>query len=146
MPEGPRLFSWSLVIPGMSGKLQNIFLGFLKDSWIARRSKNIFLKFDKTWNVCQASKYFSMIFKASWIARRSKIIFLKFGNSLNVWQASKYFSMIFKSLLDCQKVQDNFPDIWQVLECFTSFKIFFYDFLKVSWISRGSKITFLMFD
>ena len=49
--------------PGMSCKLQNIFLWFLKVSWIAWKSNIIFLKFDKSWNVLQASIYLSMIFK-----------------------------------------------------------------------------------
>ena len=53
--------------------------------------------------------------------------------------------MIFKSILDCLKVQNNFSEVWQVLECLASFKIFFYDFLKISWISRMSKKTFLNF-
>ena len=42
--------------PGMSCKLQNIFLWFLKVSWIARWSKNTFLKLDKSSNVSEASK------------------------------------------------------------------------------------------
>ena len=129
----------------MSYNHQNIFLWFLKVSWIAKRFKKTFLKFDKSWNVLQSSKY---------------------------------FSLIFKSLLDCQKVQNNFPEVWQVLECLTIIEIFFYDFLKspglpegskqlfwsltstgmsynlqnnflwflkVSWIARGSKIIFLKF-
>ena len=128
--------------PGMSCKLQNIFLWFLKVSWIAWKSNIIFLKFDKSWNVLQASIYFSMIFKSlldcqkvtrklswsltsarmsyklqiiflwflkvSWIVRSSNIIFLKFDMSWNVLKDSKYFPMIFKSLLNYQKVQENF--------------------------------------
>ena len=128
--------------PGMSCKLQNIFLWVLKVSWIAWKSNIIFLKFDKSWNVLQASIYFSMIFKSlldcqkvtrklswsltsarmsyklqiiflwslkvSWIVRSSNIIFLKFDMSWNVLKDSKYFPMIFKSLLNYQKVQDNF--------------------------------------
>ena len=61
--EAPKLLFWSLTSLGMSWKLQNIVLWFLKVSWITRRSKIIFLKFDKSWNVLEASKYFSMIFK-----------------------------------------------------------------------------------
>ena len=113
MPEGPRWLSWTFTNPGISCKLQNLFLWF---------------------------------FKVSWIARRSKIIFLKFGKSWNVLQASNYFSMILKSILDCQKFQDNFLEVLQDLECHASFQIFFYDFLKVSWTARRSKITFLKFD
>ena len=60
----------------------------------------------------------------------SNITLKKFGKSWNVLQASEYFSMIFKSLLDCQNVQDNFPDVLQVLEILARFKIFFYDFKK----------------
>ena len=179
----------------MSCNLQNIFVWFLKVSWIARRSKIIFLKFYKSWNVLQPSKYFSMIFKSildcqkvqinfseawqvlkchptfkiylydfyktpgslegpkllswsftspgtyynhqniflwflkvSWIARRSKRTLLKFDKLWNVLQYSKYFSMIFKSILDYQKVQKDFTEVWQVMECPASFKIFFYDF------------------
>ena len=67
-----------LTSPGMSCKLKNIFLWLLKVSWIARRSKITFLKFEKSWNVLKASNY---------------------------------FFMIFKSFLDCQKVQDNFPEV-----------------------------------
>ena len=59
---------------------------------------------------------------------RSKIPLLKMDKSRNVFEASKYFFMIFKSLLDCQNVQDIFPEVLQVLECLASFKIFFYDF------------------
>ena len=114
--------------PGMSFKLQNIFLWFLIVSWIASRSKIILLKFDKSWNVLQASKY---------------------------------LSMIFKSTLDCQKVQNNLTEVWQVLECLASFKKKFYYFQKfsglpecqkylpsltVSWIARRSKITFMKMD
>ena len=42
---------------------------------------------------------------------RSKIPLLKMDKSRNVLKASKYFSMIFKSLLDCQKVQNNFSEV-----------------------------------
>ena len=47
-----------------------------------------------------------------------------------VWQCNveKSSLMLFKGLLDCQKDQDNFPEVWQVLKCLASFKIFFYDF------------------
>ena len=106
MPECPRWLFWSLASPGISCKLQNMF------------------------------QWFS---KVSWIARRSKITLLKFDNSWNVFQASKYFSMIFKSLFDCQKVQDNFPEVWQVLECLASFKIFFYDFQKSPGLLEGPR-------
>ena len=147
----------------MSWKLWNIFLWFLKVSLIVRKSKIIFLKFDKSWNVLQASEYFSMIlrqlsgsltsfelycklqnifqpfFKVSLIAKRSKIIFLKFDKSWNVLQASEYFSTIFKSLMDCQKVQDNFPEVWQVMNCIASFKTFFYHFLKSPWLPEGPR-------
>ena len=71
---------------------------------------------------------FLWFLKDSWIARKSKIIFQNFDKFWNVWPASKYFSMISKRLLDCQNVQDNFPEVWQVLVCLSSFKIFFYDF------------------
>ena len=59
---------------------------------------------------------------------QDRITFLKFDKSWNVLKASKYFSMIFKSLLDCQKVQIIFSEVYQVLECIESFRIFFYDF------------------
>ena len=36
--------------------------------------------------------------------------------------------LILKTLLDCQKVQNNFYEDGQVLECLASFKIFFFDF------------------
>ena len=32
----------------------------------------------------------------------------------------KHFSMIFKSFLECQKVQDDSPEVWHVLECLSS--------------------------
>ena len=67
LSEGLRLFSWSFTNSGMFCKLQNIFLWFFKFSCFTRRSKITFLKFGKSWNVLQASKYFSMIFKVSWI-------------------------------------------------------------------------------
>ena len=156
----------------MSCQLQNIFLWYLKVSWIARRSKIIFLKFDKSWNVLQASNYLSMIFKSllecqkvkyiflevwqvlqcfasfqiffyeflvSWIARRPKTTFLKFDKFWNVLPALKYFSKIFKSLLDCQKVHNIFSEVWQVLEYFGTFKIFFYDFEKSPGLPEGQK-------
>ena len=137
LPESPRLFTWSLKITGMSGKLPNIFLWFLNDSWTNRRSKVTSLKFDKSWNVWQASNYFSMILNVFWITRRFKMTFLKFDKSWNVWQASKYFSMIFKRLLDYQKVEDDCLEVWQVLECLPSFKIFFYDFQKTPGVPGG---------
>ena len=73
---------------------------------------------------------FQLFLKVSTIARRSNITFLKFGKSWNVLQASENVSMIFKSLLDCQKVHDNFPEVWHVLECLASFKICFNYFKK----------------
>ena len=88
----------------LSWKLQNIFLWFLKGSWIARRTEISLLKFYKSWNVLEASKYLSMIFKSLLDCQRVKKTFLKFDKSWNDWQASKYFSMIFKRVLDCQKV------------------------------------------
>ena len=76
----------------MSYKLQNIFPWFLKVSWIARRFKITFLRFDNCWNVLETPKYFSMILKVSWIAIRPKITLLKFDKSWIILQASKYFS------------------------------------------------------
>ena len=69
-----------------------------------------------------------------------KITFLKFAKSWNVVQASKYFSMIFKSLLDCQKVQDNFHEVLQILKHLAIFKIFFYDFQKFPGLPEGKNI------
>ena len=109
MPEGQKYLSWSLTSPGMSWKLQNNFLWFLKVSWIARRSEISLLKFDKSWNVLEASKY---------------------------------YSMIFKSLLDCQKVRNIFTEVWQVLKCLASFKIFFYDFKKNLGLPEGPRLFF----
>ena len=80
---------------------------------------------------CKVQNTFLWFSKDSWIARMSKITFMKFYKSWKVLQASKYFCMIFKSILDCQKVQNNYPNVWQVLECIASFKIFFYDFLSL---------------
>ena len=65
--------------------------------------------------------------------------FLKFDMALNVLQPSKYFSMIFKSILDCQKVQDDFTEVLQVLEYLASFKIFFYDFYKYPGLPEGPR-------
>ena len=123
----------------MSCKLQNMLQWFLKVSWIARSSKITFQKFGMPRNVFKLQNIFLWILKVSWIARRSKITFLKFGMSWNVLQASKYISMIFKSLLDCQKVQDIFLELWQVLECHANFKIFVYDFLKFSGLLEGPR-------
>ena len=102
LPEGQKYLYWSLTSPGMSCKLQNIFLWFLKESWIARSSKITLLKFEKPWNVLQVSKFFLWFLKESWITSRSKITLLKFDQHWNVLQASKYFSKIFKRVLDCQ--------------------------------------------
>ena len=79
-----RMSKKTLASPGLSLKLQNIFLWFITVSWIAWMSIISLQKFCKSWNVLQASKY---------------------------------FSMIFKSLLDCQNVQNNLEEVWQVLEC-----------------------------
>ena len=117
LPQGPKFISGSLISPAITCKLQNIFLWFLKVSWIARMSKITFLKFYKSWNVLQASNYFSMIFKSLLDCQKVQDIFLE------VWQVLEYFS----SLLDCQNVQDNFSEVLQVLEYVASFKIFFYD-------------------
>ena len=144
-----------------SCKLPNIFLWFLKASWIARGSEISLLKFDKSWNVLEALKYFSIILKSLldyqkvrnifpevWQVLECpgsfKIFFYDFLKPLGLPEGQKYlywsltspamswklkkFSMIFKSLLDCQKVKKNFLEVWQVLECLESFKIFFYDF------------------
>ena len=100
----------------------------LKVSWMPRRSKKTFLKFDKSWNVFKPSKYFSMIFKSLLECQKVQKTLLKFYKSWNVLEASKYISMIFKSLLECQKVPINFVEVEQVLECLGSFKIYFYDF------------------
>ena len=88
LPEGPNWLFWSLTSPGMSLKLQNIFLWFLKVSWIAWRSKIIFLKFYKSWNVLEASKYYSMIFISLLDCLKSKMIFLTFDKSKNVLEDS----------------------------------------------------------
>ena len=82
--DGPRLLSWSLKSPGMSCKLQNIFLQFLKVSWIARMSKITFLKFYKSWMSCKLQNIFLYFSKISWIARMSKRTFLKSYKSWNV--------------------------------------------------------------
>ena len=152
MLEGSKNLSWSFTSPEMFCNLQNIFLWFFKVywivwrfkitflmlrspgmsfkfSWIAWRFKINFLKFEKSWNVLQASKYFFWFFKVSWIAWRFKRTFLRFEKSWNVLKASKYF-LCFLSLLDCLKVQNNFSEVWQVLKCLASFKTIFYDFLK----------------
>ena len=91
----------------MSSKLQNNFLWFLKASWIARRSKIYFLKFEKSWDVLEPSKYFSVFFKL---------------------------------LLDNLKVQNNFPEVWQVLECLGNSKILLYDFQKYLGLPGGPKV------
>ena len=114
----------------MSCKVQTIFLWCLKVSWIARMSKITLLKFDKSWNVLPASKYFSMISKRVLDCQMVQDTFLKYGKSWNVLQASKYFPMTSKSLLDCKTVQDYFPDVLKALECLASLKIFFYDCSK----------------
>ena len=43
--------------------------------------------------------------------RRNTIYFLKFSKSQIMLKGSEYFSIYFKRLLDCQKVQDNFPEV-----------------------------------
>ena len=94
---------------------------------------------------CKLQNIFLWFLKISWIARMSKITFLNFGNYWYVLEASKYFSIIFNSLLDCQYVQVNFTEVWQFLISHISFKIFFYDFLKVSGTVRMFMITLLKF-
>ena len=128
LPEGQKYLYWSLTSPRMSWKLQNIFVWFLKALWIARRSKKLSWSLTSPAMSWKLQNNFLWFLKVSWIARRSEISFLKFDKSWNVLEASKYFSMIFKSLLDYQKVRNIFPEVWQVLECLESFKIFFYDF------------------
>ena len=89
---------------------------------------------------CQHQNIFLWFLQVSSIARRSKITFLNFFKSWNVLQPSKYFSMIFKSILDCQKVQINFPEAWQVLNCHPTFKIYLYDFYKSHGLLKGPKL------
>ena len=91
---------------------------------------------------CKLQYFFLLFLKVSWIDRMFKITLLKMDKSRNVLEASKYFSMIFKSLLDCQKVQNNFSEVWQVLECLGSFKIFFYDFQKTPGSLEGPRWTY----
>ena len=43
--------------------------------------------------------------------RRCNITFLMFNRYWNVLQVSKYFFIIFKILLDCQNVQNDFPEV-----------------------------------
>ena len=90
----------------MSCKLQNIFLWFLKVSWIARGSKITFLKFYKSWDVFQASKYFAMIFKS-------------FLDCQNVQDNFQVFSNFRKCLLILEKLFWSFGDfVWlpEILE------------------------------
>ena len=114
----------------MSCKLQTIFLWFFKVSWIARMSKITFLKIYKSWNILQASNYFSMIFQILLDCKNVKDIFPEVFQVLKCLAASKYFSMIFQSLLDCHTVQNNFSDVLKALDVLASFKIIFYDFSK----------------
>ena len=120
--------------------LQTIFLWFLKVSWIASRFRIKFMwSFTSpgmSWKLQDIFLWFS---KVSWIASRFKITFLKFVKFWNVMENQKYFSMIFKSLLDCLKVQNNIPEVCQVLECLGNSKIFFYDFHKSPGLPEGSK-------
>ena len=88
---------------------------------------------------CKVQNIFLWFLKVSWIARWSKITLMKFCKSWNVLHASKYFFMICTSLLDCQKLQNNFPEVLQILECLASFKIFFYDFQKSPKFLEGPK-------
>ena len=81
-----------------------------------------------------------MFLKVSWFAWMLRITFLKLYQSWNILQVSKYFCMIFKSHLNCLKLKNNFTEVFQILECLASFKMFFYNF---SWIARRLKITFL---
>ena len=92
LPKGPRCISWSLTSSGMSDTLQNMFLWFSKDSWIARRSKMTFLKFDKSWNIWQASKYFSMIFK---ILLDCQEVLNNFSGIVKTPQSLPNFKMLF---------------------------------------------------
>ena len=145
-------------------------------SWIARRSKTTFVKFDNFWNILEPSKYISLVFKSLLDCQKVKNIFPEVWQFLECLETFKIFFYGFFSLLDCQKVKDNFSEVWQVLECLASFKIFFYNFekstglpegqksiywsltspgmswnlqnnylwfLKVSWLARRSKVTFL---
>ena len=140
MPEGQRWFFWSLTTPGMSHKLQNIFLWFLKDSWIVRRSKIILLKFDKSRNVWQASKYFSRIFKRLLDCQKIQDDFTEVWQVLECLASFKIFFYDFKSLLHCKKVQEYLPEVWQVLECLASFKVFFQYFLMTPGLPESPRL------
>ena len=39
----------------------------------------------------------------------------------------------------CQKVKNNFPKVWQILNCLASLKIFFCEFYKSPGLPEGSK-------
>ena len=128
LPECQKYLPYSLTNPVMSCKIQNIFLWFLTVSWIARRSKKLLWRWTSPGMSFKLQNIFLWFFTVSWIVSRSKPTLLNFDKSWNVLPTSKWFSFTFNSLLDCQKVQDNFYEDRQVLECLTSLKIFFYDF------------------
>ena len=93
---------------------------------------------------CNLQNIFLWFLKVSWIAGMSKITFLNFYKSWNVLQSSKFFSMIFTSILDCLKLQNNFPKVTSPgMSC--ELQNIFLWFLKVSWIARLCKRTFLKF-
>jgi len=123
----------------MSYKLQNIFLWFLKVSWIVRCSKMIFLKFDKSWKVLLASKYFSMIFKSVLECHKVQ------DNFLEVLQASKYLLWFLKVSWNARRYRITFLKFEKSWKALKLQNIFLW-FLKVSWIARRSRTTFLKFD
>ena len=108
VPGGPKQFFRSCRSLRMSNKLVNIFLRFLKDFWSACRSKTILQKLQNSYNVCQASKYFSMIFKRPLDCLEIQNIFLKLQKLQNVWQACKYFCMILKDSWSAWRSQTFF--------------------------------------
>ena len=139
MQEGQKYLYWSLTSPAMSWKLKKIFYDFQKSTGLPEGQKYLYWSFTSPGMSWKLQNIFLWFLKASWITRRSEISFLKFDKSWTVLEASKYFSMIFKSLLNCQYVQDNFPEDLQVLECLASFQIFFFDFSKSPGLPAGPK-------
>ena len=128
--------------PGMSCNLQNIFIWFLTVSWIAWRSKITFMKIDKSWNVLQASKYFSLIFKTFLDCQKVQNNFYENGQVLEYLSSFKIFFFDFSQSPGLPAGPSQL--FWILTSPGMSWKLqnIFLWFLKVSWIAKRSKNDF----
>ena len=146
MSEVQKHLYWSLTSLWMSWNLKNIFLWFLKASWIARMSETSLLKFSNYWNVLESSKYFSMTFKSLLDCQRVRNIFTEVWQVLECLGIFKIFFYDFQKPLGLPEGQTHL--FWSLTSPGMSQKLqnIFQWFLKAPWIVRSSETSLLKFD